>query len=515
MYKISEFSKLCHLPVKTLRYYDSEGLLIPDKIDKFTSYRYYSAAQIADCNRIVALKELGFSLSEIKQHLLADSPEDIFTLIDAKQTELERALSHIESQLKQLACIRNAIEEEEGVMFDLVIRNSDTIHVVYTRNVFLEKGDAYRAACSIKSELSDNTSDRRIVIINYETEYCEHNFDLAACVEVIGKLPKKSAYSEKTISFVDETASVICNTSELDAAYRFVMQHLEGISCQITGPFYEIYYEDGTVELRAPVCRLSKESTIVDDDGSLAFENDIQAIGKWEFIDKVPNAEQFCMEKPKYSDSKNIWLKELYFLPDGQGYWVIKGWTKGCLTISSGYPKYTCHNAYSICQQNGKTLMFIEMRDDFDTISGGGKPEIYVFEKVSGKEYAKEEIRIHDNTDMPFVPDEAVIGAWKVRDFVKTPDCFSADRQNFPQDGMFFRSVEFWENSKAAVWYKGRPVLELHWTAGYLLDRKNAVAEAYVVQKIDGADYLFVEWKSGDYQFGGMMPQWYVFERTV
>ena len=82
MYKIGELSKLCHLPVKTLRYYDSEGLLIPDYVDSFTGYRYYSAARLGDCHRIVALKELGFSLDEIREHLHADSPDRVLALIE-------------------------------------------------------------------------------------------------------------------------------------------------------------------------------------------------------------------------------------------------------------------------------------------------------------------------------------------------------------------------------------------------------------------------------------------------
>ena len=55
MYKIGEISKLCNLPVKTLRYYDSVGLLAPDYVDRFTGYRYYSANKLSDCNRIIAL----------------------------------------------------------------------------------------------------------------------------------------------------------------------------------------------------------------------------------------------------------------------------------------------------------------------------------------------------------------------------------------------------------------------------------------------------------------------------
>lgn len=56
MYKIGELSKLCNMSVKALRYYDSEGLLVPDRIDKFTGYRYYSASKLAD-----ALRDRGFS----------------------------------------------------------------------------------------------------------------------------------------------------------------------------------------------------------------------------------------------------------------------------------------------------------------------------------------------------------------------------------------------------------------------------------------------------------------------
>ena len=70
MYKIGELSKLSKIPVKTLRYYDSEGILTPDYIDDFTGYRYYDAAKLSDCYRIIALKELGFSLNEIKEVFL-------------------------------------------------------------------------------------------------------------------------------------------------------------------------------------------------------------------------------------------------------------------------------------------------------------------------------------------------------------------------------------------------------------------------------------------------------------
>ncbi|NTV37988.1 MAG: MerR family transcriptional regulator, partial [Anaerolineales bacterium] len=65
MIRIGDFSKLSRVSVKTLRYYDEVGLLKPVEVDRFTGYRLYEYSQLSVLNRILALKELGFSLEEI------------------------------------------------------------------------------------------------------------------------------------------------------------------------------------------------------------------------------------------------------------------------------------------------------------------------------------------------------------------------------------------------------------------------------------------------------------------
>ena len=64
-YKIGEFSKITGIPVKTLRYYDEIGLLKPEIVDKFTSYRYYTDDNVVEAQFIILLKEVGFTLQEI------------------------------------------------------------------------------------------------------------------------------------------------------------------------------------------------------------------------------------------------------------------------------------------------------------------------------------------------------------------------------------------------------------------------------------------------------------------
>ncbi len=513
MYKIGELSKLCKLPVKTLRYYDSEGLLIPDMIDSFTGYRYYSAAKLADCNRIVALKELGFSLEEIRKHLTAASADDVMALIDAKREELTASLEQTMSQLRRLDAVKKIITEGENKMFDVVIRNSDAIRVAFVRKLFETKEEAYMEAERMKKSLPKQILGQRVLIINYETEYKDSEFDLAACVEITGKLPADCGFEERQILISGKTATLVCNREELDEAYRTIEKQLEETPAQIVGAFYEHYHEDGTVELKVPVCLLSRmDDKHKDDEIDTEFENDPEAVGAWEFVDLVPSREQFSLYNRKYGDYENMWLKKLYFLPDGKDYWIVRGWTKNYIYTRVNYPSQTYKHHYTIENINGETLMFIEMKN-YHNESRGGEPLIYVYRKIDSREYKKEEIRIRDNVNYPFINDDAVLGKWKVYDFGCDMDDYDPANRYWKGE-LFFKSVEFAADGKAAAVYGDRAPVSLEWTKGILLNKYAEKAEAYNICNIEGKDYMFIEWKSGDYVFGGRAPRYYVFVRA-
>jgi DNA-binding transcriptional MerR regulator len=74
MLKIGEFSRLAQVPPTTLCLYDERGLLKPAWIDRFSGYRYYTLEQLARLNRILALKDLGFSLDQIGEIQRQDLP---------------------------------------------------------------------------------------------------------------------------------------------------------------------------------------------------------------------------------------------------------------------------------------------------------------------------------------------------------------------------------------------------------------------------------------------------------
>ncbi len=90
MLRIGEFSKIAQVSIKTLRYYDRLGLLKPAHIDRYNGYRYYNLSQLPRLNRILALKDLDFSLDQIQELLK----------LDLTSTSLQNMLRHKTDELR-------------------------------------------------------------------------------------------------------------------------------------------------------------------------------------------------------------------------------------------------------------------------------------------------------------------------------------------------------------------------------------------------------------------------------
>lgn len=116
MLKIGDFSRLAHVSVKTLRFYARDGLLPPVWIDRFTGYRYYDLMQLPRLNRILALKDLGFSLEQIGKMLDdALSAAELRGMLRMKQAELRQ---HLANEQQRLARVEKRLEqiEHEGMV---------------------------------------------------------------------------------------------------------------------------------------------------------------------------------------------------------------------------------------------------------------------------------------------------------------------------------------------------------------------------------------------------------------
>lgn len=113
MFTIGDFARHGRVSVRMLRHYDATGLLHPARVDPATGYRYYTAAQLARLNRIIALKDLGFTLQQVREILEEKvTTEELRTMLRVRQADLEAAMTAAAARLVRVEARLRSIESE-------------------------------------------------------------------------------------------------------------------------------------------------------------------------------------------------------------------------------------------------------------------------------------------------------------------------------------------------------------------------------------------------------------------
>ncbi|MFC8448462.1 MerR family transcriptional regulator [Kitasatospora sp. NPDC057223] len=131
MFNIGEFAKHGRVSVRMLRHYDAIGLLRPARVDPVTGYRSYEAGQLSRLNRVIALKDLGFTLHQVQSVLDEQvGAEELRGMLRLRRAELAaalaadaRRLAHVEARLRTI--------ESEGTMpaDDVVMKSIPAVRV--------------------------------------------------------------------------------------------------------------------------------------------------------------------------------------------------------------------------------------------------------------------------------------------------------------------------------------------------------------------------------------------------
>ncbi len=119
--KIGEFSRLCRVTVRTLRHYEEIDLLVPEIVDDFTGYRYYSIRQLQKMQSILHLKELGYSLEEIKELWNDDDHVPTIESLEEKIQVCESELMIMKKRHRMLMAMvasRKKIEKMEKIYIE-------------------------------------------------------------------------------------------------------------------------------------------------------------------------------------------------------------------------------------------------------------------------------------------------------------------------------------------------------------------------------------------------------------
>lgn len=128
LYKIGMFAQMNHITIKTLHFYEEQGLLAPAYVDEANGYRYYTMDQMATIHQITALKQAGLTLKEIKN---INSGKDANLVLQKKKSEL---LKQIAELTKEIAAIDGYIlGDMASIHAPVLVKKLPAVTVAYVK----------------------------------------------------------------------------------------------------------------------------------------------------------------------------------------------------------------------------------------------------------------------------------------------------------------------------------------------------------------------------------------------
>jgi len=248
MLKIGEFSKLSRVSIRMLRHYDDIGLLKPIETDSFTGYRYYSEEQLPVIGRITALKDIGFTLSDIVKILnIYDDREKLSEFFDRQHRELVRLYDETAKRLMLLDTAQKRLRKENTMNFDVSIktipeRYAATVQMVIPH--YEDEGDVWQILCEETDPMNVIPADPCLAAVSYiDSEFKEENVELIAWKTVKGTYPDTEHVKFKTLPAVKVASSTFKGGYEqINECYATVISWINENGYKISGPVFNIYH---------------------------------------------------------------------------------------------------------------------------------------------------------------------------------------------------------------------------------------------------------------------------------
>ncbi len=247
MFRIGEFSKLTRVSVRMLRHYDQLGLLKPSHTDASTSYRYYSAEQLPRLNRILALRDLGFSLEQIGGLLDDDLPSaEWLGMLKLKRAEIQQGMQAEQLKLARLEARIGQMDGQAGQPnFDVIVREVEP-QLVATRREVAPDDDRITTMFEELERYVDRfraRADKPPMTIYHDPEYRDENIDAEVVVPLTKPIP---ASDEVRVIELPRIAQVACvvhtgNYATVYLAYHALLRWIDSNGYRMNGPIREVY----------------------------------------------------------------------------------------------------------------------------------------------------------------------------------------------------------------------------------------------------------------------------------
>ncbi len=244
MYKIGEFSILSKSTIKTLRYYEKEGLLIPSYIDNETNYRYYETNQLVNLSKIISLRQIGISIKDIK---LIINGGNIKKILEKRKREVESDLILYNNQLSKI----NYLLEEKNMNYQVILKELPECIIYYKEGVVKDFSKLTEFILSSAEECKNANPNIKCIEPNYcylsylDGEYKDKDIKIRYAQAV-----EKEGVPNETIKFKHlNSVNAVCiyhkgAYSLLGNAYSFIMKYIEE-NCYEIADYPRERYIDG------------------------------------------------------------------------------------------------------------------------------------------------------------------------------------------------------------------------------------------------------------------------------
>lgn len=252
MFRIGQFSTFTRVSVRMLRHYDELGLLTPAQIDQQTGYRYYTADQLPRLNRIIALRELGFSLEQIGELLNENlTPDEIRGMLRLRQAEIRQQLDAEQIRLSQVEDRLRHIEQEKQLsQYEVVLRHLPQQLVASLRQVVPSFGDPITAIfdeLEIYVTQHGGRANQSPLTIFHDDDYRETDLDVEVVVPLEKRIPENDRIKVADLAETPHMACVIFTGeySKMTAVLNYLLTWIANNHYEIAGPLREVYLRFG------------------------------------------------------------------------------------------------------------------------------------------------------------------------------------------------------------------------------------------------------------------------------
>ena len=252
MLSIGDFARLGQVSPRMLRHYDEVGLLRPARVDAATGYRSYGVAQLVQLHKLLALRDLGFSLEQIGPLLSKDPPVDeLRGMLRLRHAQIEQTVADEEARLRRVEANLRALEGDQHVSsHDIVIKSTQPVRVAEATDVAPDFGVALgpsfgRILPRVAAHLEQAGVKPGIMLAWYEEPTDDGSIVVHAGFDV-GDHPVSSSNDVQVVDLpVIEVASTVHRGSmdQVVPVYEALVRWIDDSGYHLAGRSRELYLD--------------------------------------------------------------------------------------------------------------------------------------------------------------------------------------------------------------------------------------------------------------------------------